>query len=64
VTAHQLVDGDRLPLPVGSTLDPSGTFVWQPGPAFLGIYGFEFAVPSCAGGETIVPVEIAVTGGR
>jgi uncharacterized delta-60 repeat protein len=36
--------GGRLgPLPVGSTLDAaSGTFVWMPGPGFLGSYDFVF----------------------
>ncbi|UCH96041.1 MAG: hypothetical protein JSV88_04105 [Candidatus Aminicenantes bacterium] len=33
------------PLPVGSTLNSSeGIFYWQPGPAFLGNYTFEFLV--------------------
>ena len=40
---HQVV-GDRIrPLPIGSTWDPaSGTFYWQPAPAFLGAYHLVF----------------------
>ena len=40
----QLVhNDDRVPLPIGSTLDPvSGVFVWQLGAGFLGEYWLEF----------------------
>jgi len=39
-----LIVGDELrPLPVGSTLNSeNGTFVWQPGPGFIGEYNFIF----------------------
>jgi hypothetical protein len=36
-----LVNGDRRPLPVGSTLK-NGVFYWQPGPGFLGEYELLF----------------------
>jgi len=61
VTGKQIADGESLPLPVGSTLDASNRFFWQPGPVFLGTFRFEFSVPSCSGGRRIVPVEVAVT---
>ena len=44
VGAHSgslLVNGERRPLPIGSTLK-DGTFYWQPGPGFLGRYQFLF----------------------
>jgi hypothetical protein len=36
-----IVNGDRRPLPIGSTLI-NGTFYWQPGPGFLGEYQLLF----------------------
>ncbi|MCX6581032.1 MAG: hypothetical protein NT166_12710 [Candidatus Aminicenantes bacterium] len=37
------VGHERQPLPIGSTLDThEGVFYWQPGPAFIGTYRFEF----------------------
>jgi hypothetical protein len=36
-----IVNGDRRPLPVGSTLK-NGVFYWQPGPGFLGEYQLQF----------------------
>lgn len=64
VSAVQIANGQRVPLPVGATLDRSGAFFWMPGPAFLGTYDVEFSVPSCAGGEKTIPVAIAVVPGR
>jgi hypothetical protein len=42
--AHQLgPGGETRPLPIGSTWDAaSGTFYWQPAPAFLGTYHVVF----------------------
>jgi hypothetical protein len=37
-----LSGGDLRPLPIGSTLDKSGTFVWQPGPGFVRDYDLAF----------------------
>jgi hypothetical protein len=64
VSGALLANGERLPLPVGATLDPSGSFAWMPEPAFLGTYTVEFSVPSCGGGDTKVPITIAVVPGR
>jgi hypothetical protein len=40
-TGYQLVNGERRPLPIGSSLK-RGVFYWQPGPGFLGDYHFVF----------------------
>jgi hypothetical protein len=41
--AGYLLSGtDLRPLPTGSSLDTSGTFVWQPGPGFVRDYDFAF----------------------
>jgi len=42
---YLLVKDERLPLPVGSTLQ-GGRFYWQAGPGFLGNYDLEFERPS------------------
>jgi hypothetical protein len=40
---YQLVDNQLRSLPIGSTLDiERGIFYWQPGPGFIGEYGFVF----------------------
>ena len=40
---HWIVDGERQPLPPGSTLDPeTGIFYWQILPPFLGDYDLQF----------------------
>jgi len=41
VSGYQLVNGERRPLPIGSSLK-RGVFYWQPGPGFLGQYHFVF----------------------
>jgi hypothetical protein len=64
VKGVQIANGERAPLPVGTTLDSAGSFHWMPGPAFLGTYQLEFSVPSCNGGETKIPVTVAVLPGR
>jgi len=39
----------RAPLPHGSTLDPStGTFIWMPGPGYVGSYTLSFASADAA----------------
>jgi len=43
-TGHLLVGGDQRPLPIGSSLK-DGTFYWQPGPGFLGVYQLVFERP-------------------
>ena len=37
ISGYQLVNGERRPLPIGSSLK-RGVFYWQPGPGFLGQY--------------------------
>jgi len=37
IGGYQLVNGERAPLPIGSSLE-GGVFYWQPGPGFLGNY--------------------------
>jgi hypothetical protein len=41
---HLIVNGERSPLPVGSTLK-GGVFYWQAGPGFVGEYPFTFERP-------------------
>jgi hypothetical protein len=49
--AYMMSGKQRLPLPVGSTLDSAeGIFYWQPGPGFFGRYRFVF-VEKRADGE-------------
>lgn len=64
VKGVQIANGERTPLPIGTTLDASGSFHWMPGPAFLGTYQLEFSVPSCDGTQKKIPVTIAVLPGR
>jgi Beta-propeller repeat/Viral BACON domain/Putative binding domain, N-terminal len=40
-SGYQLVNGERRPLPIGSSLN-RGVFYWQPGPGFLGDYNLVF----------------------
>ncbi len=57
---YRPVQGQRKPLPAGSRLSPWGTFYWQPGPGFLGVYRLVFEV-AAPGGDTVqraVTVEI------
>lgn len=43
-SAHQIVDGERRALPLGSSFDAAtGTFYWQPSAGFLGRYQIEFS---------------------
>jgi hypothetical protein len=55
IGGYQLVNGERAPLPVGSSLR-EGVFYWQPGPGFLGNYDFVFERED--GGEARVRVKI------
>jgi hypothetical protein len=52
---YQLVNGKRVPLPIGSSLK-RGVFYWQPGPGFLGEYNLVFA--QLDGTEVSVHVKI------
>jgi uncharacterized repeat protein (TIGR01451 family) len=54
-TGYQLVNGERRPLPIGSSLK-RGVFYWQPGPGFLGEFHLIFERKD--GTETQVHVKI------
>jgi uncharacterized repeat protein (TIGR01451 family) len=41
ISGYQLVNGERRPLPIGSSLK-RGVFYWQPGPGFLGQFHLVF----------------------
>jgi hypothetical protein len=53
-------NGELRALPVGSSLDPRGTFYWQPGPAFSGTYHLLFVRTSCDGTRERIPVAVSV----
>ena len=53
-SGYLLVNGERRPLPIGSTLK-DGSFYWQPGPGFVGGYDLMFDRKSAA------PVIVRVT---
>jgi len=55
IGGYQVVNGERAPLPVGSSLK-QGVFYWQPGPGFLG--NFEFVFERKDGGEVRVRAAI------
>lgn len=52
--------GELRPLPVGASLDASGTFYWQPGPAFRGTYELLFLRVSCDGERARLPVTVRI----
>jgi hypothetical protein len=47
VRGYVLLNGERRPLPIGSTL-VDGVFYWQPGPGFLGTFQLVFERPGSA----------------
>jgi hypothetical protein len=54
------VNGELRSLPVGSSLDPAGTFYWHPGTAFFGTYQLIFVRTSCNGAQQRIPVTISI----
>jgi hypothetical protein len=55
------VDGDALGnLPVGASIDQTGTFYWQPGPGFVGSYDLIFVRTGCDGGKQRLPVTVVI----
>ena len=52
--------GELTDLPVGASLDPSGTFYWLPGPGFAGRFSFLFVRTGCDGKEERLPVTITI----
>jgi len=58
---HQVVQGERRPLPLGSSLDPqTGTFYWHPASGFLGGYDLEFIAQRGGGGAAVTSVRVVV----
>jgi hypothetical protein len=57
---YLLVNGELGPLPVGSSLDPAGTFYWHPGPAFFGAYPLLFIRTACDGTQQRIPVMVSI----
>jgi hypothetical protein len=59
--AGYLVDAKTLgPLPVGASIDPTGTFFWQPGPGFVGKFDLMFVRTACDGGKTRMPLTVTI----
>ena len=56
---YQLVNGERRPLPTGSTLK-DGVFYWQLGPGFLGDFHLVFQRNRSRGGVEEIPANILV----
>jgi hypothetical protein len=47
-------------LPVGTSLDPAGTFYWQTGPGFAGDFPLVFVRTDCRGEKQQVPVTVTI----
>lgn len=59
--AGYLVKGGELSdLPVGASLDPSGTFYWQPGPGFAGQFPLLFVRTDCQGNVERLPLQVTI----
>jgi hypothetical protein len=55
------VDGKTLEaLPVGASIDRAGTFYWQPGPSFKGVFDLMFVRTGCDGGKQQLAVQVTV----
>jgi hypothetical protein len=55
------VDDDTLgKLPVGASIDPSGTFYWQPGPGFKGAFDLVFVRTACDGAKQRVRLTVII----
>jgi putative Ig domain-containing protein/carboxypeptidase family protein len=53
-------NGELRALPIGASLDRTGTFYWQPGPGFLGSYQLVFVRTTCEGTRTRIPVSVRI----
>jgi hypothetical protein len=47
-------------LPVGASLDPAGTFYWQPGPGFAGQFPLLFVRTDCQGNVERLPLRVTI----
>jgi hypothetical protein len=59
-SGYLVVSGELRPLPIGSSLDPDGTFYWHPGPAYFGTYDLVFVRTACDGTQTRIPAAIVI----
>lgn len=60
-TGFQTVGGQLRPLPFGAMVDPwRGTFCWQPGPGFLGLYRFTLCRGRGADWQREIDLEVTV----
>jgi hypothetical protein len=57
---YLVANGELRPLPTGSSLDPGGTFYWQPGPGYFGSYRLVFVRTSCDGSQARIPVSVLI----
>jgi hypothetical protein len=55
-TGFVLLNGERRPLPIGSTL-LDGVFYWQPGPGFLGPFQLSFERPGLPDASVVVIIQ-------
>jgi hypothetical protein len=53
-------NGELRALPIGSSLDRTGTFYWQPGPGFFGSYQLVFVRTACDGTRARIPVTVRI----
>jgi hypothetical protein len=60
--AYQVKDKTLGPLPVGASIDPSGTFYWQPGPGFKGAFDLAFVQTDCYGTQLQSRVTVLIDG--
>ena len=47
-------------LPVGASLDPAGTFYWQPGPGFAGRFPLLFVRTDCQANVERLPLQVTI----
>jgi hypothetical protein len=57
---YLVVDDKLEPLPVGASIDRTGTFYWQPGPGFAGMFRLRFVRTACDGSKRQVSVAITI----
>ena len=53
-------DGELAELPVGASIDPSGTFYWQVGPGFAGRFPLLFIRTDCDGRKHRLPLLVMI----
>jgi hypothetical protein len=57
---YLVVRGELHALPIGSSLDPSGTFYWHPGPGYFGTYRLVFVRSACDGAQRRIQVTVTI----